>query len=226
MGWIWLAAPAAIAAFGIMLLVFTLGHLFRGDMGRAGSGLVFGLIFTCLGLVGSLIAWNTQTYARLTHEGPVAHVTVKAVDTAKNVYDVTIRRVDGVARTDICRLQGDEWLVGARVQKWKPWANVMGLDTTYDLDQVTNKYFTAKRGNGERITACDLSGSPPPVNKYVPSPFLAWLLGKSYSEDRHFGSANYMPLADGAEYDVVITQSGLNATPANDAALKANSAAP
>ena len=40
-------------------------------------------------------------------------------------------------------------------------------------------------------------------------------------EDRRFGSANYMPLADGATYNVVMTQSGLNSEPANDTARKA-----
>ena len=32
------------------------------------------------------------------------------------------------------RFCGDEWLIGGRVQKWKPWANVLGLDATYTLD--------------------------------------------------------------------------------------------
>jgi len=35
-----------------------------------------------------------------------------------------------------------------------------------------------------------------------------------------------MPLADGAVYRVVITQSGLNAEPENDAAKAANNARP
>ncbi len=35
-----------------------------------------------------------------------------------------------------------------------------------------------------------------------------------------------MPLADGAQYRVVMTQSGLNAEPVNDAAKAANSARP
>jgi hypothetical protein len=43
-------------------------------------------------------------------------------------------------------------------------------------------------------------------------------------EDRRFGSANYMPLADGATYNVVMTQSGLNSEPANETARKANDA--
>jgi len=43
-------------------------------------------------------------------------------------------------------------------------------------------------------------------------------------EDRFFGSASFMPQADGAKYKVIATQFGFNAEPANDAATKANNA--
>jgi hypothetical protein len=43
----------------------------------------------------------------------------------------------------------------------------------------------------------------------------------AYVEDRHFGSGAYMPLADGAVYKVIMTQSGLNAEPVNNTARKA-----
>jgi hypothetical protein len=69
-------------------------------------------------------------------------------------------------------------------------------------------------------------GPPPQVDQYVPKPLLDWLIAQSYVEDRRFGSANYMPLADGAVYKVVMTQSGLNSEPDNDAARAANSAQP
>jgi hypothetical protein len=46
------------------------------------------------------------------------------------------------------------------------------------------------------------------------------------ADERRFGSANYMPLADGALYLVFMTQNGLNAEPANDPARAANIARP
>jgi hypothetical protein len=123
-------------------------------------------------------------------------------------------------------LQGDEWDIGARVQKWKPWANVLGLNATYVLDQVSNRYFTAARGNGKPITACDLRGPSPEVNRWIPRAWLDWLMNHSYTEDRKFGSAVFMPLADGAAYRVLITQSGLNTEPSNAIAKRANAARP
>jgi len=222
LGWYWLIAPLAVAIAGVILLLAGIAHFFGGNLGSGSRRLMFGLPIAALGLAASLIALNTQTFARLSHEGDVAQVNVKAINPSDNLYQVTVKRLDGADTTTVCNIQGDEWMIGGRVQKWKPWANVIGLDSTYALDQVDNKYFTAARGNGKMITACDLTGPEPAVNKVVPHSILYWLIDQSYTEQRRFGSASYMPLADGAEYKVIMTQSGLNAEPVNDVAKNAN----
>jgi hypothetical protein len=224
MNWIWWAAPLVVAVAGLGLLLTGFGHLFGGRPGRASGHVLVGAPFAIAGLAAGLLGFNMQTYARLTHEGPVAEVSVKLIDEASGRYAVTVHRLDETNSTTICQLQGDEWLISGRVQKWKPWANVLGLDSTYSLDQLSNKYFTAERGNGKVITSCDLNGPPPQVNQFVPPSWLSWLTNKAYTLDRRFGDANYMPLADGAAYRVVITQSGFNSEPANDIAQKANDA--
>jgi hypothetical protein len=223
MSWMWwLAAPLAIGAFGILLLLTGFGQLFGGRVGRASGHFLSGAPMAVVGLAAGLLGLNTQTYSRLSHEGPVAEVMVKATDPANSRYLVTVHRTDGSNETLTCNLQGDEWVLSGRVQKWKPWANVLGLDATYSLDQMSNMYFTAARASGKPITSCDLDGPAPAVDQYIPPGWLAWLADQSYSTDRRFGSANYMPLADGAAYKVVITQSGFNAEPDNDAARTAN----
>ena len=222
---LWWLAPAAVAVFGVLFVVSGVGSIFQGEHGRAGRRMVGGTTVGAVGLALSLVGLNTQLFTRLTHEGPVAEVRIKALDPAHDSYLVTVHRLDGPIADQPCKLQGDEWLISGRVQKWKAWANVLGLDATYTLDQVSNKYFTAERGNGKPITSCDLTGKPV-VNSYLPDAWTNWLLTQFYTEDRRFGDANYMPLADGAVYKVVITQSGFNAEPENDAAKTANEARP
>lgn len=224
MGVLWWIAPAAVAVFGVLFVGAGTTHLFRGEVGRGGRNLVGGVAVGAVGLALSLVGINMQLFSRLTYEAPVAQVSVKAVNPAESTYLVTVKRLDGNIPVQSCTIQGDEWLIGGRVQKWKPWANVLGLDTTYTLDQISNKYSTAERGNGKMITSCDLTGKPV-VNQYVPDNWLPWILDHFYTEDRRFGSANYMPLADGAVYKIVITQAGFNAEPANDTAKAANDAA-
>lgn len=225
MGVLWWIAPVLVAVFGVLFVFSGIAHVFRGEHGRASRRVVGGGMAALAGLALSLIGINIQMYSRLTHEGPVAEITVKAIAPAQSLYQVTVHRLDGTIPDQGCRLQGDEWLIGGRVQKWKSWANIMGLDATYTLDQITNKYFTAERGNGKLMTTCDLAGKPN-VDRYVPDSVLPWVLGNLYVEDRRFGSANYMPLADGAVYKVVITQTGFNAEPDNDIAKAANAARP
>ena len=226
LGWYWIVVPLVAAGLGLFVLLRGFGHVFGGRPAKGAGHLVVGSPLALLGLGVALVALNTQSFARLTHENDVADVSVKSLDASKNIYRVMIRRLDGPQQTLTCDLQGDEWEMAARVQKWKPWANVLGLDTTYTLDQVSNKYYDASRGNGHPITACDLRGPAPAVDQYVPNSWLNWLVGQSYTEQRRFGSAAYMPLTDGAAYKVVMTQSGLNAEPANDIAKGANAARP
>ncbi len=226
MGWYWLGMPLLVVALGGLLLLRGGWHLFARRPGKAATRAGFGAVLACAGVAASLVAFNTQSFNRLTYEGPVADVRVQAVDPAQRLYRVTVVRLDGPQMAGTCQLQGDEWVMSARVQTWKPWANVLGLDATYALDQLGNKYFDAREADGRPITACDLRGPPPAVNAYVPRSWLLWLIDRSYTENRRFGSAVYMPLANGADYRVVMTQSGLNAEPANAAAAAVNDKRP
>lgn len=225
MGQFWVAAPLIAGVAGVFVFLMGLGHLFRGRPVTGGGHFVVGAPLAVLGFALGLLGINTQTYARLTHEGPVAEVSVHLIDAATSRYAVTVHRLDATNLTETCELQGDDWVISGRVQKWKPWANILGLDATYTLNQISNMYSSAERGNGKTITACDIQGPPPAVNQYVPDDWVGWLAKQAYTVDRRFGDANYMPLADGAVYRVIITQSGFNSEPVNDAARKANQAA-
>lgn len=224
--WYWIAAPVAVTVIGVLILLRGLGHVARGSGGKGTAHVAVGAPLATLGFAIAVLALNTQTFARLSHEDDVANVAVKSIDPAQNTWRITIQRLDVPNTIQVCDIQGDSWEMSARVQKWKPWANVLGLDTTYALDQVTNRYSSAERANGKPITACDLKGPQPAVDQYVPQSWLMWLVGQSYTEQRHFGSAAYMPNADGAVYKVVMTQSGLNADALNAAAKQANAAQP
>ena len=218
LNWYWVMAPLAAAVLATVLLLRAVFHVARGHLGHGGlhatGGVVLGLAALCIGL----IVLNTQSYARLTAERPVAEVTVAAVHPALQLYRVTVRRLDGTGIVTSCNIQGDEWLMSAAVQRWRPWVNILGLDSTYALDQVANKYYSAARGNGRAITVCDLRA---PMPAWMPQGLAGWLMDRAQASQRRFGSAVYMPLTDGAIYSVIMTQSGLNAQSANPIAQDA-----
>jgi len=218
-----IVAPLVVAALGFIVFITGIGHAVHMRPGRATFGLGGGGVLTIVGLAAGLVGLNMQSYARLTYEVPLAEVTVHAVNPAQKIYTVSVLRLDGTNRAQNCTLQGDAWEIGGRFQKWKAWANIIGLNATYTLDQVSNRYYAASDGNGQRITACDINGPAPKVDQYLPESWVTWLMSHMLVEDRFFGSASFMPLADGAKYKVIATQFGFNAEPANDAGAKANS---
>jgi hypothetical protein len=209
--WYWVVAPLVAAVLAVLLLLRAIFHVARGRFSHGGLHAVSGTVLALAALCAGLLVLNTQSYARLTSERSVAEVTVAAVHPALQLYRVTVRRLDGTAIVTTCTLQGDEWEMSAAVQKWRPWVNILGLDSTYALDQISNKYFSAPRGNGHSITACDLAAPEPAANRLMPHGMVDWLMSRATAEQRRFGSAVYMPLTDGAIYRVIMTQGGLNA---------------
>ena len=219
---IWVAAPLVVAALGFIGFLFGLGHLLRGRFMRAGAGLGGGGALTIIGLAAGLVGLNIQSYQRLTYEVPLAEVRVSAVNPALKIYSAAVTRLDGTGRVQTCTLQGDAWEIGGRFQKWKPWANELGLNATYTLEQISNRYNSAAEGNGRKITACDLRGPNPEVNQYLPKAWIDWMLSHMMVKQRVFGSASYMPMVDGAKYTLIATQFGFNAEPSNAVAVRAN----
>lgn len=217
LAWYWVVAPLVVAVLALVLLLRGVWHASRGRFCHGGLHAVSGMVLALAALCAGLVILNIQSFARLTAERAVADVTVAAIDPSAGLYRVTVQRLDGTRLATGCVIQGDEWLLSARVQKWKPWANMLGLDATYALDQIANKYASAPRGNGHQITACDLGGPEPQPLRGVAD----WLLAHSFAEQRRFGSAVYMPMADGAIYRVTMTQSGLNAEAVNPIAQAA-----
>jgi len=222
MGSMLVVVPLALAALGFIGFIAGLVHAVKLRPGRATFGLGGGGALTIAGLAAGLIGLNLQGYARLTYEVPLAEVTVHAVNPAQKVFVVTVKRLDETHFVQYCTLQGDAWEIGGRFQKWKAWANEIGLNSTYTLDQVSNRYNTAADGDGQRITACDLKAPQPQATQYLPDFVVKWVLRNMLVEDRMFGSASYMPMVDGADYTVIATQFGFNAEPANDIAKNAN----
>lgn len=217
MVWWWWILPAVVGVFGLAIVLSGLGWVFRGRPFKGGRGVFGGGMLIAVGALLSLLGLNIQTYHRLAYERPVAEITLAQLGPQE--FNATLKQADGTQHD--YRLTGDQWRVEARVLKWKPWANVLGLDSQYRLDRLSGRYestqdeLNAERSaydiRPERSTGIDL-----------------WPLARKFSQyapvvDTLYGSGAYMPMADGARYDVRITQSGLIARPLNERAAEASS---
>jgi hypothetical protein len=115
------------------------------------------------------------------------------------------------------QLRGDEWQIDARVLKWRPMGSLLGLDTLYRLERLSGRYGDVASERSETRTVHDLAQDPG---------FDLWALTRRYQSylplaDALYGSAAFVPMAEGAEYAVTVSTSGLVVRPVNDAARKA-----
>lgn len=223
MVWWWWIIPGVVGVIGLAIVLSGLGWMFRGRPLKGGRGVLGGAVFLGAGALVSLLGLNIQTYHRLTFERPVA--TIELTQRGPQLFDATVveppsaENPEGITRE--FEVHGDEWRVEARVLKWKPWANVLGLDSQYRLDRFSGRYTdTQQELTGER-SAYDIR----PTRQ---SGIDLWPLAREFSNyaplvDTLYGSGAYMPMSDGARYEVRITQNGLIARPTNEVAAEASS---
>jgi hypothetical protein len=183
-------------------------HLVRGTLYLSLSAAL------ALGAVGAvLVAMNLFTYTRLTHEQQAAHVTTRELGERR--YVVTIQPPNQPARH--YELRGDEWQIDARVLKWHALATLVGFDTAYRLERISGRYGNIAQERAAPRTVYPLAEE---------SELDLWSLVRRHHRyvplvDALYGSAAYVPMAEGAEYEVSVSASGLVVRPANDAARKA-----
>ncbi len=181
---------------------------------RAGSHLLFGAVSGALAVALAAVAANLHTYGRLTYERDVAQLGFESL--APRRFRVTVAFADGDS-TQVYELSGDEWQIDARMLKWSGVANLLGLDANYRLDRLGGRYgdLTSEREAARTVYA--LSDNPG---------LDLWALAQRYERwlpfaDASYGSAAYLPMADGARFVVTITQVGIIARADNEAAQTA-----
>lgn len=173
------------------------------------TGSLVALLLAGMGLV----ATNLLTYERLTHEQDAALVTTRRL--AERHFAVTVQE-PGVAPRHF-ELRGDEWQIDARVLKWRALGTIVGLDTLYRLERISGRYGDLVQEQKAQRTVHGLAADPG---------LDFWSVVRRHPRfvplaDALYGSAAYVPMAEGAEYKITVSANGLVVRPANDAARKA-----
>jgi hypothetical protein len=202
------------AALGLLALFVSLRRLLRARFFAATRSGILGLLLVAGAALLFAFSLTLHTYARLTYEQPVAHLSFVAL--GPQLYTATLVRAPS-GDVETFALNGDEWQLDARVLKWRGVANLLGLDARYRLERLGGRYVEIEQ---------ERSG-PRSVYALGPAPALdLWLLARAYPRwlpfvDAVYGSATYLPMADDARFAVTISQTGLLARPANEAAQAA-----
>ena len=208
------AVILVIAIFGTLLLILACQRLFRARFLAAGGSALMGSLLLAVAALLFVVSLNLHTYARLTLERPVAEIVFE--QRGPQTFNATLTQVPN-GEIKMFVLSGDEWQLDARVLKWKGWANLFGLDAQYRLERISGRYRnidqerTAERSVYPLAEDRGLDLWQMTLDNPARMPFV----------DAVYGNAAYMPMSDGARYEVTISQSGLIARPVNAAAQQA-----
>ncbi|HEY6643614.1 hypothetical protein [Povalibacter sp.] len=205
------AIAIVIAVFGGLLLLLACQRLYRARFLAAGGSALMGFLLLACAALFFVVSLNLHTYARLTYEQPIAEIVFEGRGPQR--YRATLTRMPG-GEMQIFMLAGDEWQLDARVLKWKGWANLLGLDAQYRLERVGGRYRDIEQERHAQRTVYALSENPGIDLWEMSTNYPRWLP----FVDAIYGSATYMPMAEGARYQVSLTQSGLIARPLNSQA--------
>ena len=194
-------AAITLATLGAILLLAGIAALVRGRALRFGLRTVTGLLLLSVGGLAGSIAVGIQGYRALTREDVAARLFVRPEGPQR--FAATVRFPDGRERTfDVA---GDEIYVDAHILKWKPFANMLGLRTAYELDRVAGRYRAIEQERSAVRTVHSL-GRERPVDLFglrQRYKFLAPLL------DAEYGSATFVPVTRPAELELRVSTSGL-----------------
>jgi hypothetical protein len=207
------AASAFLLVIAIAMLVGCTRQIRRGRLVRATGNLTGGVATASLGAIGLTLGVSYLGYDRLTAESIVGQLEFVAI--GEDEYSVRFMR-DG--KTDrLFELNGDEWQIDARMISWTPPATILGLEPVFELDRISGRYADIERERRDVRSVYSLSDS---------KGLNLWALAKEYPAflpgvDAYYGTATYVPMADGARYEVSLSRDALIARPVNEQAQRA-----
>lgn len=210
-----LLTPALISALlGLLLLLLGISRIRNRRIIAGGMGGLLAILFLSLGVILLLGGINLHTYQRLTYETAIARIEFH--QSAPQQF-LAVLQIAGQESGHSYKLTGDEWQIDARILKWRAPAILAGLDVRYRLERLSGRYRSIEQERTGPRSVFALSVDPG-LN-------LWRMLGKLQSwidwVDTWYGNSVYMPMTDRAEFEVILTQSGILARPVNDIARRA-----
>jgi len=188
-------------------------HVRRRRPVRATRSLAGGVVSGALGSASILLAVSYYGYSRLVDEQAVGQIEFS--ETAPGEYAARLM-IDGEVDR-LLVLRGDEWQMDARVINWKPPATLLGLDPIYQLDRLSGRYADIDNEITATRTVHALSDKMTLDIWRVARKFPLIMPGV----DAYYGTATYLPMADGARFEVTLSRTALLARPVNDRARQA-----
>jgi hypothetical protein len=209
-------ATTVSAVIAILLVLIALRTLLKGTWFwgwvRGMSGFVLiGLAVFCV-----LVALDLRSYQQVLIDKPVATVSFQKVE--DRAYVATVALTDTGETTDYY-LRGDQWQIDARIIRWKGLLTQAGGKPGYRLERISGRYISIEDERSRERTVHALRN-----DKEYGLDLWAWAYKNQADApliDAVYGSATFVPMTDGALYEVALSHTGLVAKPLNETAKRA-----
>ncbi len=196
-----LPIASVLGVLAVWLLLSAIGALFRLRLLRSLFRLVLGALLLAGAALVAGISIGTRGYHALVREDVAATIDIRPSGTQR--FAATLTFPDG--RTRELALSGDEVYVDARVLKWTPAANMMGLHTVYELDRISGRYRDVNQERSLPRSVYAL-GEERPIDMFA---LRKRYLALGALVDAEYGSGSFVPAHETSRWELRVSTSGL-----------------
>jgi hypothetical protein len=189
------------AVFSLVFLIATVQAMRKFKLFRVFRNTIFLLLFVLLTAVCAMLKVANYGYRSLLHEECAATITIEP--DGKQHFIAHLVFPDGETAEFSCG--GDQVYIDARILKWHPWLNLIGIHTAYQLDRIGGRYISIDDEKNKTRTIHSLFKSSRidifQIRKQ-------WVVLKPLV-DAEYGSATFIYADLPAVYKVMVSTSGL-----------------
>tara|TARA_B100000767_G_C19581101_1_gene457336 strand:- start:114 stop:767 length:654 start_codon:yes stop_codon:yes gene_type:complete len=203
-----------VTAIGALMLVYSLKLLARTGWFLGWLRGMLGLSLVVSGMVMGAVAFDLLSFQQVVMKKSIA--TLSFEELLPQNYRAVL--VDSQGSEQSFDLKGDQWQLDARILRWPVFLSSLGASPGYRLDRISGRYYSLEKERNAERTLYSLSESQYGIDVWR---LLQQMQNNVNFVDARYGSATYMPMADGALYEVLLSKTGLIAKPLNERAKSA-----
>ncbi len=184
------------------------GSWFLGWLrGMFGIGLMLGVA-----LLG-LMAWDIYSYRQFDKEENIA--TISFTNLSPQEFSASF--IDSNGERQTFTLLGDQWQLDSRIVKWNSFVTRLGMKTGYRLERISGRYISLDDERTKERSVFELSKTPAGVDVW------RWIkeMDNNSLVDARYGNSTFLPMVDGGQYQISVSNFGLLARPLNQIATDA-----
>lgn len=175
---------------------------------------LFGLGLLAFAVLIGLTAFDVYSYKQVLQEQVVATINFDRIEDQH--YFAVLADKEG--KEQRVELRGDQWQLDARIVKWDGYLASFGIKPAFRLERLSGRYYDIEKETSAKRTAYSLHNSLYGLD--------IWKTLNTHPEwvpvvDAVYGSATYLPMKDGALFEITLSNTGLLARPINAAAREA-----